>query len=81
MVLYADGTVAHAGDFIEIDNGQRYGRVLVVIDNENLLREWGVDSPGLMVESEYYGLLFVQVSRIEEMGCKPRPVPPENEMR
>jgi hypothetical protein len=70
MIRYVDGTFADVGDTILIDNGARHGRVIEVIEGETLLRHWGVELPGVMVESDYYGLLFVPGDQISDMGCR-----------
>lgn len=70
MICYVDGTPAEVGDTVLIDNGERTGRVSVVIDDEALKLEWGVEVAGLMIESDYYGLLFAPTEEIREMECK-----------
>lgn len=71
MIRYIDGSIAAVGDTVLIDKGERTGLVVEVIEGNALLRRWGVDEPGLMVESDYYGLLFIPADRISDMGCKP----------
>jgi hypothetical protein len=70
MIRYIDNTPANVGDTILIDNGERTGRVVAIVQDEMHMREWGVDEPGLMVESDYYGMLFVPADQISDLGCK-----------
>ena len=70
MIRYIDSTPAEVGDAIFIDNGERMGRVFAVIESELDLCNWGVEEPGLMIESDYYGLLFVPSARIGDMECR-----------
>jgi hypothetical protein len=70
MIRYADGAPAYVGDTVSIDNGERQGRIAAVIEHEADLADWGVEEPGLMIESEYYGLLFVGAADIPEMECR-----------
>jgi hypothetical protein len=66
MIQYVDGQEACVGDKVLIDNGERIGIVDDVIDNDSKLREWGVEQPGLMIKSDYYGLLFRPVDCLED---------------
>lgn len=59
VIHYIDGQEARVGDKVLIDNGERTGVVEDVIDSDAKLEQWGVDEPGLMIKSEYYGLLFL----------------------
>ena len=70
MIRYLDNIPANVGDTILIDNGERTGCVVCVIQNETRMADWGVDESGLMVESDYYGLLFVPADQITDIGCR-----------
>ena len=55
-----------------IDNGERTGVVEDVIDGDVKLQLWGVDEPGVMIKSEYYGLRLVRrlARSLESAGAK-----------
>jgi hypothetical protein len=70
MIRYPDGSEARAGDLVLLDRGERTGRVSTVIDSAPEMRAWGLDEPGLMIESEFYGLLFLPQSAFDHDEIK-----------
>jgi hypothetical protein len=55
---YPDGTQVHVGDSVLLNHGNNPGVVFDVIDTPHRISEWGVEVPGLMIESPVYGLVF-----------------------
>jgi hypothetical protein len=70
MIRYIDENTAEVGDTILIDNGERTDRVCAVIEHESEIKEWGTEQPGLMIKSDHYGLLFIDVEQIGEDECR-----------
>ena len=64
QMQYNDGQEIHAGDSVLIDDGKRTGVVEDVIDGDVKRQLWGVDEPGVMIRSEYYGLRFLCMEEV-----------------
>jgi hypothetical protein len=60
MITYPDGSEARSGDYVAIDSGARTGMVEAVIDTIEELEIWNLEERGLMVKSDYYGLVFLR---------------------
>lgn len=59
MIKYPDGHAAHIGDSVRLNRGEHCGKVFAVIASKAEMRKWGLDEPGLMIESDYYGMVFL----------------------
>jgi hypothetical protein len=55
---YASGEHAEPGDCVMLEHGRTKGVVQVVIATPEQMAEWGVGEPGLLLESEPFGLVF-----------------------
>jgi hypothetical protein len=65
MIAYPDGTEAQLGDSVLLDHGAHDGMIHAVIENTAERENWNVQVPGLMVESPYYGMVFLPVHTLE----------------
>jgi len=55
---YSTGEVVEIGDSVALEHGKTPGVVQVVIETPQQIEEWGLDEPGIMVESEPFGWVF-----------------------
>jgi hypothetical protein len=58
MIAYPDGTDTQVGDTVALAHGRHTGRVIHVIESQTDLDAWGLDEPGLMIDTSYGGLVF-----------------------
>jgi hypothetical protein len=61
---YPDGIHVRVGDSVLLNHGDNPGVVYDVIDSAERRRHWGVEAPGLMIESPCYGLVFIHVQNL-----------------
>lgn len=58
MIAYPDGTEARVGDAVGLAHGAHTGTVTDLIESPADLSRWGLDEPGLMIDTSYGGLVF-----------------------
>lgn len=56
---YRDGTLVQQGERVFIPSEQVHGTVDRLIQSTLDQREWNVDEPGVMLQAEEFGLLFI----------------------
>lgn len=52
---YFTGEIVEIGDSVALEYGNTHGTVHSVIESPQQIEEWGLDEPGIMVESEPLG--------------------------
>lgn len=62
-ITYPEGSQAQAGDVVTY-HGERSTVEVVIVDE--LLPEWGVDEPGLMLQNASFGRVFIPASGFDE---------------
>ena len=55
---YASGEHVELGDCVMLERGRTKGVVQAIIETPEQMAEWGVEEPGLLLESEPFGLVF-----------------------
>jgi hypothetical protein len=63
---YEDGSLVRVGDQVLIENGRTPAKVKELIVQPQQLVEWGLQEPGVMLESPPFGLLFIPASLFTE---------------
>jgi hypothetical protein len=63
---YITGEEINIGDKVLIENGRTDGIVHAVVETFAQMQEWGVDEPGISIESAPFGLVFWPSSESEE---------------
>jgi hypothetical protein len=63
---YEDGSPIRVGDQVLIENGRTAAQVKELIVRPRQLVEWGVQQPGVMLESPPFGLLFIPATLLTE---------------
>ena len=55
---YRTGEPVKIGDSVSLEHGKTAGIVHALIESAEQIREWSLSEPGVMVESEPFGLVF-----------------------
>jgi hypothetical protein len=55
---YSTGQTVLVGDEVFVEHGGTFGHVSRIIETAKQMAQWNVDEPGLMLESEPFGLVF-----------------------
>ncbi|MBC9251305.1 hypothetical protein A9179_13605 [Pseudomonas alcaligenes] len=55
---YVSGEYVELRDCVMLEHGRTEGVVQTIIEAPEQMAEWGVDEPGLLLESEQFGLVF-----------------------
>lgn len=63
---YLSGEEVVTGDLVFIENGKTKGAIHSVIETREQMEEWGLDEPGVMIESEPFGLVFWPQSEVDD---------------
>lgn len=58
MIAYPDGTEARVGDTVRVAHGAHTGVVRHVLESAADLDAWGLEEPGVMIDTSYGGLVF-----------------------
>ena len=58
MITYPDGSKIHVGDTVLLHHRTYTGIVRHVIQSPADVETWGLEQPGLMIETSYGGLVF-----------------------
>ena len=66
MIQYLDGSAIVVGDSVLIENGRTEATVVQVVATAEQQREWGVELPGVMLESAPFGLLYLPTEFLAE---------------
>lgn len=66
MIQYLDGSAIVVGDSVLIENGRTEATVVQVVATAEQQREWGVEFPGVMLESAPFGLLYLPTEFLVE---------------
>jgi hypothetical protein len=66
MIAYPDGNDARVGDEVRLAHGEHKGIVQQVIESAEEIEAWGLDAPGLMVDTSYGGLVFYPKRSLKE---------------
>lgn len=63
---YLSGEEVVTGDLVFIENGKTKGTIHSVIETKEQMEKWGLDEPGVMIESEPFGLVFWPQSEVDD---------------
>ena len=66
MIVYPDGTKPLAGDKVTLAHGAHTGIVQNIINSKSELDQWGLDKPGLMIDTSFGGLVFYPADSLTE---------------
>lgn len=55
---YKSGGIIELFDRVVIENGKKPGIVHAIVETEENMKQWGVEEPGLLLESKPFGIVF-----------------------
>lgn len=61
---YSSGETVEIGDSVSLEHGKTPGIVYAVIESSQQVNDWALSEPGIMLETEPFGLVFWPASEI-----------------
>ena len=59
-MIYSTGDKILVGDLVCLEGGRSEGKIVTIIDSNELLDEFDLQEFGVMIKSDTFGLLFVE---------------------